>query len=52
MIDRTNWDRQSLLEVGWLETIEVGKIGKIRCKIDTGNGSHACSMHHEILSEW
>ena len=38
VIDRTNWDRQSLLEVGWLETIEVGKIGKIRAKMDTGNG--------------
>ena len=37
VIDRTNWDRQSLLEVGWLETIEVGKIGKIRAKMDTGN---------------
>ena len=49
VIDRTNWDRQSLLEVGWLETIEVGKIGKIRAKMDTGNGAHACSMHAEDI---
>ena len=49
VIDRENWDRQSLLEVGWLETIEVGKIGKIRAKMDTGNGAHACSMHAEDI---
>tara|TARA_B100000963_G_scaffold150413_1_gene131139 strand:- start:2088 stop:3575 length:1488 start_codon:yes stop_codon:yes gene_type:complete len=49
VIDRDNWDRQSLQEVGWLETIEVGDIGKIRAKMDTGNGAHACSMHAEDI---
>ena len=48
-IDRTNWDRQSIVEVGWLETIELDKIGKIRAKLDTGNGALACSMHAEDI---
>ena len=47
--DRKNWDRQSIAEVGWLETIEVGDIGKMRAKMDTGNGAHACSMHAENI---
>ena len=37
--DRTHWDRQSLIECGWLETMEVGDLEKVRAKFDTGNGS-------------
>ena len=47
--NRAYWDPESTREVGWLETIEVGKIGKIRAKMDTGNGAHACSMHAEDI---
>ena len=47
--DRSNWDRQSIIETGWLETIELEDIGKIRAKLDTGNGAKACSLHAEDI---
>ena len=37
--DRAHWDRQSLVECGWLETMDIDEIGKVRVKFDTGNGS-------------
>src|SRR6056300_1807164 len=50
--ERKNWDRQSLIETGWLETIDLEDIGKVRCKVDTGNGSKACALHaDEIISD-
>ena len=50
--DRTNWDRQSLIESGWLETIELEDGLKVRAKFDTGNGAKACALHADkILSE-
>lgn len=49
LTDRSNWDRQSLVECGWLETIELTDIGKIRAKLDTGNGALACSLHAEDI---
>ena len=50
--DRTNWDRQSLLECGWLETVELMDGLKVRAKLDTGNGAKACALHaDEILSK-
>ena len=50
--DRTHWDRQSLIETGWLETVELDVVGKVRVKFDTGNGSQACALHaDEILEE-
>ena len=49
---RSHWDRQSLVECGWLETIDLDDIGKVRCKFDTGNGSVACAFHaDEIISD-
>ena len=49
---RAHWDRQSLVECGWLETIDLDDIGKVRCKFDTGNGSEACALHaDEIISD-
>ncbi len=36
--DRAHWDRQSLIECGWLETVELDEVGKVRVKFDTGNG--------------
>ena len=47
--DRSNWDRQSIIETGWLETIELEDIGKVRAKLDTGNGAKACSLHAEDI---
>ena len=48
---RSHWDRQSLVESGWLETIDLGDIGKVRCKFDTGNGSEACALHADEILE-
>ena len=49
---RSHWDRQASNECGWLETIDVEGVGKVRAKFDTGNGSKACALHaDEILEE-
>ena len=49
---RTHWDRQAASECGWLETVELEDLGKVRAKFDTGNGSQACALHaDEILEE-
>ena len=49
---RSHWDRQATAECGWLETVEVGEVGKLRAKFDTGNGSKACALHaDEIIEE-
>ena len=48
---RSHWDRQSLVESGWLETIDLDDIGKVRCKFDTGNGSEACALHADEILE-
>ena len=50
-VNRDNWDRQSLVEVGWLETVDIDGMGKIRAKLDTGNGAKACSMHAEDIEK-
>lgn len=50
-VNRDNWDRQSLVETGWLETVDIDGLGKIRAKLDTGNGAKACSMHAEDIKE-
>ena len=49
--DRAHWDRQSLVECGWLETVDVGDVGKVRAKLDTGNGSAACALHADKIIE-
>jgi len=49
--DRTHWDRQSLIECGWLETIDLDEVGKVRVKFDTGNGSAACALHADEIIE-
>jgi len=49
---RSHWDRQAASECGWLETVELDEVGKVRAKFDTGNGSLACALHaDEILEE-
>ena len=47
--DRGKWDRQAIIETGWLETVELSDIGKLRAKFDTGNGAKACSLHAEDI---
>ena len=49
--ERKHWDRQSLLECGWLETVDLDEIGKVRVKFDTGNGSKACALHADEILE-
>src|SRR6056300_602319 len=49
---RTHWDRQAAAECGWLKTVDLDEVGKVRAKFDTGNGSLACALHaDEILEE-
>ena len=49
---RSHWDRQAASECGWLETVDLNDIGKVRAKFDTGNGTKACALHaDEILEE-
>jgi len=49
---RAHWDRQAASECGWLETVDIDEVGKVRAKFDTGNGSKACALHaDEILDE-
>ena len=43
--------RQSLLECGWLETVDLDDIGKVRAKFDTGNGAKACALHADEITE-
>ena len=49
--NRAHWDRQSLVETGWLETMDLDEIGKVRVKFDTGNGSKACALHADKILE-
>jgi len=49
---RSHWDRQANSECGWLETVELNDIGKVRAKFDTGNGSHACALHADEILEY
>ena len=50
--DRSHWDRQSLIECGWLETVDVADVDKVRAKFDSGNGSKACALHADkIISD-
>ena len=49
--ERKHWDRQSLLECGWLETVDLDEVGKVRVKFDTGNGSKACALHADEILE-
>jgi len=48
---RSHWDRQANSECGWLETVELDELGKVRAKFDTGNGSLACALHADEILE-
>jgi ribosomal protein S6--L-glutamate ligase len=48
---RSHWDRQAMSECGWLETVEISDLGKVRAKFDTGNGSKACALHADEIME-
>lgn len=47
--NRAYWDPESTREVGWLETMKLKNIGRVRAKLDTGNGSYACTLHAEKI---
>ena len=49
--ERKNWDRQSLIETGWLETVDIESVDKVRAKFDTGNGAVACALHADEILE-
>jgi RimK family alpha-L-glutamate ligase len=48
---RSHWDRQASSECGWLETVELTDVGKVRAKFDSGNGSKACALHADEILE-
>jgi hypothetical protein len=50
VIDKKNWT-YSKMEVGYLETLDIPRIGKMVAKFDTGNGSSASSIHADELEE-
>ena len=39
------------MEIGYLETLNVPKIGDIIAKFDTGNGSKSCTIHADKVEE-
>ena len=47
--NRENWDRQSIIEVGYIETLELSGVGLIRAKLDTGNGAEVSALHAEEI---
>ena len=47
--DRDNWDRQSIIEIGYVETIELKSVGLVRAKLDTGNGAEVSALHAEEI---
>ena len=50
VIDKNNWSFTKM-EVGYLESIEIPKLGKMIAKFDTGNGSTASSIHADAMEE-
>lgn len=48
--DKDNWS-YSKLEIGYLETIGIPRVGQMVAKFDTGNGSTACSIQADNAIE-
>jgi RimK family alpha-L-glutamate ligase len=50
IVDKNNW-AQSKMEIGYLETITIPKIGEVIAKFDTGNGAKSCTIHADEIIE-
>jgi hypothetical protein len=50
IVDKNNWS-QSKIEIGYLETITIPKIGEVIAKFDTGNGAKSCTIHADEVIE-
>ena len=50
VIDKKNWN-YGKMEIGYLETLKIPRIGNMVAKFDTGNGSSASSIHADELEE-
>ena len=48
--NKNNWDKPSLYECGWAESVEIDGIGRVRAKFDTGNGIKASTLHAEKIN--
>jgi ribosomal protein S6--L-glutamate ligase len=48
--DKSNWT-YSIMEIGYLESIDIPKIGQVIAKFDTGNGSKSCTIHADKVEE-
>ena len=49
VMNRENWILP-LVEVGYLEVMEIEGLGKVIAKFDTGNGTLCCCLHGDKLS--
>ena len=47
--NRNNWDKKSIYECGWAESVHIDGIGDVRAKLDTGNGTKASTLHAENI---
>jgi ribosomal protein S6--L-glutamate ligase len=50
IVNKNNWT-YSNMEIGYLETLNIPKIGDIIAKFDTGNGSKSCTIHADKVEE-
>ena len=49
--DRAHWDRQSLLECGWLETVDLDDIGKVRQNLIQVTVRKLRALHADEITE-
>ncbi len=50
ILNKKNW-AYSNMEIGYLETLKIPKVGEIIAKFDTGNGSKSCTVHADKVEE-
>jgi len=50
IVNKENWSYANM-EIGYLETLNIPKIGDIIAKFDTGNGSKSCTIHADKVEE-
>jgi RimK family alpha-L-glutamate ligase len=50
ILDKSNWS-STIMEVGYLETVNLPEIGTMVAKFDTGNGAKSCTIHADKSEE-
>lgn len=49
--DKSNWATSKRVVAGFREVVEVEGIGRLVAKMDTGNGTRACSISYDKMEE-